>query len=102
MNRRGFFGMMGKLLAVGTAIGVSPKLLAPMEEKLEEWTSRFIQVGGPPIGEMANHPEGTCYAFQLEFNPNNPETRELEDVINLFAKTHIEFKKEHADFRLGS
>lgn len=31
MNRRGFFGLLGKLLAVGTAMSVSPKLLAPLK-----------------------------------------------------------------------
>lgn len=31
MNRRSFFGLIGKAVAVGIAIGVSPKLLAPVK-----------------------------------------------------------------------
>jgi hypothetical protein len=31
MNRRGFFGLLGKLLAVGTAMSVAPELLAPVK-----------------------------------------------------------------------
>lgn len=31
MNRRGFLGLLSKLVTVGSAIGVAPALLAPLE-----------------------------------------------------------------------
>ncbi len=34
MNRRGFFGLIGKVAAVAVAIGVSPKLLAPAKRRI--------------------------------------------------------------------
>lgn len=39
MNRRGFFGLLGKLLAVGAAIGVAPELLSPVQNALPETIS---------------------------------------------------------------
>lgn len=32
MNRRGFFGLLGKLAQVGMAMGIAPELLAPIQE----------------------------------------------------------------------
>lgn len=34
MNRRGFLGMLGKLVAVGVAMGVAPKLMKPVSKFL--------------------------------------------------------------------
>lgn len=34
MNRRGFLGLLGKLVAVGTAMGVAPGLLKPVKSWL--------------------------------------------------------------------
>lgn len=34
MNRRGFFGLLGKLVSVGVAMGVSPSILEPVMEKV--------------------------------------------------------------------
>jgi hypothetical protein len=31
MNRRGFLGLLGKLVSVGTAISVHPAILAPLK-----------------------------------------------------------------------
>ena len=31
MNRRGFFGLLGKLVAVGVAMNVAPELLEPVK-----------------------------------------------------------------------
>lgn len=49
MNRRGFLGLLSKLAVVGSAIGVAPALLAPLEAltpepeakvlSQEEWTA---------------------------------------------------------------
>lgn len=64
MNRRGFLGMLGKLVAVGAAMGVSPALIAPAEKKISEWTYEWVQVGGPPIGEVGV--DGEVYAFELK------------------------------------
>jgi hypothetical protein len=36
MNRRGFFSLVGKLLAVGSAIGIDPRLLRPVKAALVE------------------------------------------------------------------
>jgi hypothetical protein len=35
MNRRGFFGLLAKLVTVGTAMSVAPALLAPLKEIAE-------------------------------------------------------------------
>ena len=35
MNRRGFFGLLAKLVTVGTAMSVAPALLAPIKEVVE-------------------------------------------------------------------
>jgi hypothetical protein len=32
MNRRGFFGLLGKLAQVGMAMGIAPELLAPIQQ----------------------------------------------------------------------
>lgn len=34
MNRRGFFGLLGKLIAVGATLGISPEILAPVQAAL--------------------------------------------------------------------
>jgi len=49
MNRRGFLGLLSKLAVVGSALGVAPALLAPLEAlepepepkalSPEEWTA---------------------------------------------------------------
>ena len=36
MNRRGFFGLVAKLAAVGAAMSVAPSLLVPIE-KMAAW-----------------------------------------------------------------
>jgi hypothetical protein len=41
VNRRGFLGLLGKLVAVGTAMSVSPAVLAPLKHVL------------PPTGTVA-------------------------------------------------
>ena len=35
MTRRGFFGLLSKLVTVGTAMSVAPALLAPVKEIVE-------------------------------------------------------------------
>jgi hypothetical protein len=35
MNRRGFLGLLSKLVAVGTAMSVAPEVLAPLKEIVE-------------------------------------------------------------------
>lgn len=35
MNRRGFFGLLSKLVTVGAAMSVAPELLAPIKEIAE-------------------------------------------------------------------
>ena len=47
MNRRGFFSLVGKLLAVGTAIGVDPRLLRPVKAALAEDTIYIDASRGP-------------------------------------------------------
>lgn len=80
MNRRGFLGMLGKLVAVGAAIGVSPTLIAPAEKKIAEWTCEWIQVGGPDI--TVPQPEGTCFAFELTItgSPDGVEPQWMTDM----------------------
>jgi len=34
MNRRGFLGLLGKLVSVGTAISIHPAILAPIQAAL--------------------------------------------------------------------
>lgn len=36
MNRRGFFRLLGGVVAVGTAMGVHPKLLAPLKKSVPD------------------------------------------------------------------
>lgn len=36
MNRRGFLGLLSKLVTVGSAMGVAPGLLAPLAELVPE------------------------------------------------------------------
>jgi hypothetical protein len=43
MNRRGFLGLIAKLLAVGTAIGIDPTLLKPVAHFL------FVDASAGPI-----------------------------------------------------
>jgi hypothetical protein len=67
MNRRGFLGLLGKLVGVGTAIGVHPALLAPLEaavsprkltaeeareeiRKMNDW----IKSSGVPVWTLAS------------------------------------------------
>ena len=38
MNRRSFFGILGKLCAVGTAMSVSPALLEPIQKVVQQNT----------------------------------------------------------------
>lgn len=38
MNRRGFFGLLGKLVAVGAAMSVAPAILEPVNR----WVSRYV------------------------------------------------------------
>lgn len=38
MNRRGFFGLIGKAIAVGITIGVSPKLFAPVQKVMLKYS----------------------------------------------------------------
>lgn len=39
MKRRGFLGLLGKLLAVGGALGVAPEILEPVQARIVkcEW-----------------------------------------------------------------
>lgn len=45
MHRRGFLGLLGKLLEVGAAIGVAPALLAPFKPEPAFLQGRLIGFG---------------------------------------------------------
>ena len=67
MNRRGFFGLVGKLLAVGAAMGVAPSLLEPIEgavDSCSRWA--WVQVGGPSVDYIAAG-ENSSAASEVHF-----------------------------------
>ena len=41
MNRRSFFGIVGKLCAVGTAVGVAPALLEPIQSVVQKYMPMY-------------------------------------------------------------
>lgn len=92
MNRRGFFGLAGKLLAVGTAMGVSPGLLLPVKKKLEEWwTWEWVQVGGPDIS--LPQPAGTAFAFEIRMSGDGPEPEWVANLNQMIEFVETRVKK---------
>jgi len=57
MNRRGFFGLLGKLAAVGTAMSVHPALLEPFAKHIlfVDSTMGPVTITLPPVSRRINY-----------------------------------------------
>lgn len=64
MNRRGFFGLLGKLAAVGTAMSVSPAILKPVEKWARKWTITFHGIEGATELQLINN-EDVAMLFEV-------------------------------------
>lgn len=62
VNRRGFFGLIAKAVAVAVAIGVSPKLLAPVTKAVKEVSigPGVTSAGFVWVPEMVSFNGGAC------------------------------------------
>lgn len=90
MNRRGFLGLLGKLVTVGAAMGVAPGLIKPAEEKLVKWFE-WVQVSGPDFGLSESAAPGTLYAFKVIFAPEGAEpewVKNMNRCIEIAKKTN--------------
>jgi hypothetical protein len=83
--------MLGKLAAVGTAMGVHPSIMEPVEKKLAQWTATWVQVGGPDI--TVPQPDGTVFAFEIRMTGDGPEPEWVQQM-NFCLKQVEEGHKE--------